>query len=65
MDGWMDGWERAICREMRRTQVYNVYVWRAVKAMYAQIHSELSICDQTPPSPSLPPFPASGSSVVL
>ena len=62
----MDRWKRAICREMRREQVYDVNVWQAAGAVHAQMHSELSICAQTPPSPSLSlPSPASGSSVVL
>lgn len=32
-------------------------MWRGCsRATYARTHSQLSICDQTPPSPSLPPF---------
>lgn len=46
----MDRWEKAVCRGV---QVYNVYVWMAAGAMCAQMHSELSIYDQTP----LPPHP--------
>lgn len=52
-------------REIRGMQVYNVSVWMAAAAMYAQIHSKLSICDKTTPSLCRPPFLSSGSSVVL
>lgn len=51
LDKWVDRWERAICREMRRMQVYNLYV----EGCRAQIHLMLSICYYTPPPPSPPP----------
>ena len=67
INGRIDGRGRSAGRWGRCR--YIMCMWRAAGAMFAQTHFEMSICDHMPPLPpssfSLPPFPSSGSPVVL
>lgn len=57
----MDGWEKAICRDIRRMHVYNVHVWLLGPSTLKNTQSRPSVTQ----TPCLLPLLSSSSSVVL